>query len=138
MGAIYVLEGRFLRGLWDEEPRMLRVDWTDATAAMSADEFKRALGWIADHVAERKARALFIDLRDFRHDVSAGVREWRLRNISPRYDAAGLEQVAFLFPNEADIPTMANQSAEGERFVTRGFNNEEHAIAWLTARAEKG
>ncbi len=114
---------------------MLRVDWTDATAAMTDDEFKRTLGWIADHVADRKARALFIDVRDFRHDVSAEVQQWRLRNISTRYNAAGLGRLAFLFPNGADIPPMANRSGEGERFVTRGFNNEEHATAWLTARA---
>ncbi len=133
MGAIYVLEGRLLRIRWDAERRKLRVDWTDATDGMSEDEFKRTLGWIADHVAERKARALFIDAGDFRHDVSAEVQQWRLRQISPRLNAAGLERLAFLFPNGAESPPMANQSAEGERFVTRAFNNEEHAIAWLTA-----
>lgn len=132
--ATQLQEDRFMRILWDEETRIIRIDWMEATSAMNDEEFKRALGWVAGHVTERKARGLLIDVRHFRHEMSAEVHQWRLRTISPRYNAAGLERLAFLFPNDADIPLMANQSAAGEGFATRGFNTQEHATAWLAAR----
>ena len=56
---------------------------------------------------------------------------WRLANISPRYNAAGVQRFAFLFPESAQLSPMMNQSGEGERFITRAFNGQEQAFAWL-------
>jgi len=61
------------------------------------------------------------------------VQEWRLKNISPRYSAAGVQRFAFLLPADAPVPPMMNQSAPGEGFLTRGFNSADQAMAWLTA-----
>jgi hypothetical protein len=47
------------------------------------------------------------------------VRDWRIKNISSRYAAAGVMRFAFLFSPGSEIPPMMNQSAEGESFATR-------------------
>jgi hypothetical protein len=68
------------------------------------------------------------------------VHEWRIKNISTRYSAAGVRGFAFLLPADAPVPPMMNQSSPGESFLTRGFNSAEQAMAWLTAtrHAEEG
>jgi hypothetical protein len=60
------------------------------------------------------------------------MQEWRLKNISPRYSAAGVRRFAFLLPKEAPVPPMMNQSSPSEDFLTRGFNSAEKVMAWLT------
>ena len=67
----------------------------------------------------------------FRHKIGPDVQPWRLANISPRYNAAGVRRFAFLVPESAQIPPMMNQSGEGERFITLAFIGEEQAFAWL-------
>jgi len=59
------------------------------------------------------------------------VQPWRVKNISNRYAAAGVERFAFLFPEGSQIPPMMNQSSEGESFLTRAFSSREEATAWL-------
>jgi hypothetical protein len=36
-------------------------------------------------------------------------------------------------PKDAAIPLMMNQSAASEKLLTRGFDNADQAVAWLTA-----
>jgi hypothetical protein len=55
-----------------------------------------------------------------------------MRSISTRYNSAGVKRFAFLFPKDAPVQSMARQS-EGEWFVTKSFNNQEQATAWLAA-----
>jgi hypothetical protein len=47
-------ENRFLRILWDEKARIIRLDWQEATSAMSDDDFKNALALFAGHVEEKR------------------------------------------------------------------------------------
>jgi len=74
-----------------------------------------------------------VDVSRFRHRPRPDVQPWRVKNISNRYSAAGIKREAFLFPKGAQIPPTMNQSAPGEEFLIRGFDNRDEAIAWLTA-----
>ncbi len=124
-------EDRFLHIQWDENARIIRLDWQEATSAMNDDDFKNALALFAGHVEEKKARGILVDVRDFRHKMGPDVHPWRLANISPRYNAAGVQRFAFLVPEGVQAPPAMNQSGEGERFITRAFSGKEHAFAWL-------
>ena len=124
-------EDRFLRILWDGETRIMRLDWQEATSTMSDDDFKNALALFADYVEEKKACGILVDVRHFRHKMGPDVQPWRLANISPRYNAAGVQRFAFLFPEGAQTPPIMNQSGEGEQFITRAFISQEKAFAWL-------
>src|SRR5258708_18715448 len=111
-------EDRFLHIQWDENARIIRLDWQEATSAMNDDDFKNALTLFAGHVEEKKARGILVDVRSFRHKMGPDVQPWRLAHISPRYNGAGVQRFAFLVAESAQIPPMMHHSAEGEQFIT--------------------
>jgi len=126
-------EGRFLRILWDEKTRIIGIDWKEATSAMTDEEFKADLMLFASQVEMKKASGILVDVSKFRHKMEPEVQEWRMKNISTRYSAAGVRRFAFLFPRGAQIPPMMNQSPLEERFLTQAFDDVQKAEAWLTA-----
>src|SRR5215467_12855214 len=132
MQTTKIHDDAFLEILWDEKAMVIGIDWKDATSSMSDEDFKAELQRFAGFVEAKKASGILVDVAHFRHKMGQGVQEWRVKNISPRYSAAGVRRFAFLFPKEAPVPPMMNQSSPGEDFLTRGFNGAEQAIAWLT------
>jgi hypothetical protein len=125
-------EDNFLRIFWNEETRIIGIDWKDSTSTMTDEEFRAELKLFANLVEEKKAPGILVDVSSFRHKISSEAGQWRLKNISPRYNEAGVQRFAFLFSKDSQIPPMANESSEGERFLTRAFNSREQAVAWLT------
>ena len=102
--------------------------------------FKSEHQLFAGLVESKKAHGILVDVARFRHKIGPAVHEWRIKNISTRYSAAGVRRFAFLLPADAPVPPMMNQSSIGESFLTSGFNSAEQAMAWLTATrlAEEG
>jgi hypothetical protein len=123
----------FFKVLWDENARIIGIDWKEATSSITDEEFKAALTLFAGHVEQKKARGILVDVSRFRHKPGPHVQLWRVKNISNRYSAAGVKREAFLFPKGAQIPASMNQSAPGEEFLTGAFDDVQKAEAWLTA-----
>jgi len=123
----------FFKVLWDESARIIGIDWKEAASAMTDEQFKTELTLFAGYAEQKKAREILVDVSRFRHRPRPDVQPWRVKNISNRYSAAGVKREAFLFPKGAQIPPTMNQSAPGEEFLTRSFDNRDEAIAWLTA-----
>lgn len=118
--------------LWDEKTRIISINWKEGTSSMTDECFKSELERFAGFVEAKKACGILVDVAHFRHKMAPGVQEWRVKNISTRYSAAGVRRFAFLFPAGAPIPPMMNQSSPGESFPTRAFNDPEKAMTWLT------
>jgi hypothetical protein len=131
--AKQLYEGQFLTILWDTPRRIIGIRWKPATAKMTDEDFKGALTLFADHVERMGARGILVDVAGFHHRIGPGVQEWRVKNISSGYTAAGVRRFAFLFPPDAEVPPMMNHSAVGESFLTRAFTSQEEAVAWLTS-----
>jgi hypothetical protein len=129
-----LLDDTRLKILWDGKTHVIGIDWKEATSSMTDDDFKADLERFAGFVEEKKARGILVEVAHFRHKTGPGVQEWRVKNISPRYSAAGVRRFAFLLPADAPVPSMMNQSSPGEDFLTRGFNKAGQAMAWLTAK----
>jgi hypothetical protein len=127
----------FLKVLWDENSRIIGIDWKESTTAMTDDQFKDELTLFAGHVEQKKARGILVDVSRFRHKMAPNVQEWRVKNISNRYSAAGVKRFAFLLPNGSPIPPMMNQSSPGEKFATRAFNDLNEAKKWLTEAGQQ-
>ncbi len=125
-------EDEFLRILWNEQAKIIGIDWKEATSAMTSAQFKSELTTFAAHVEDKKAPAVLVDVRKFRHKMEPDVHQWRVKTISSRYNAAGVKRFAFVLPKEAPIPPMMNQSAPEELFLTRSFNDVQSAEDWLT------
>ena len=126
-------DGQYLRILWHEKTRIIGIEWKDATSTMTSEEFKADLMLFASHVEMKKAPSILVDVCKFRHKMGPEVQDWRLKNISTRYSAAGVKRFAFLFPHGAQIPPMMNQSSPEKNFLTRAFDGRQQAEAWLTA-----
>jgi hypothetical protein len=126
-------EDDFLRILWDEKTRIIGIDWKESTSGMSGEEFKAELTLFADYVERKKAPGILVDVNKFRHKMAPDANQWRVKNISSRYNAAGVKRLAFLFPKESPLPPMP-ESSDGEVFLTRTFNGPQEALAWLTAK----
>ena len=124
-------DDKFLQILWDEHSRVIGIRWKEATASMSDENFKDELALFAGFVEQKKAPGILVDISDFRHKMSPAVQEWRVKNISCRYNAAGVQRFAFLLSSGSQIPPM-NQSSPGERFATRAFTDFDEAVKWLT------
>ena len=125
-------EDEYLQILWDEQTRIISIDWKEATSGMTDEDFKMELTLFAKQVEGKRAPRILIDVSKFRHRPGEEVGKWRLQNISTRYNAAGVQRFAFLLSKDSQVPSMASRS-EGERFLTQSFNSNEQAIAWLTA-----
>ena len=121
----------FFKVLWDENARIIGIDWKEATSAMTDEQFKAELTLFAGHVEQKKARGILVDVSRFRHKPSPEVLPWRVKNISNRYAAAGVKRQAFLFPKGAQLPPM--RSSPEEKFLTETFDDVQKAEAWLTA-----
>jgi hypothetical protein len=125
-----VHDDNFLKVLWDENARIIRIDWKEATSSMTDEDFKAALTLFAGHVEHKKARGILVDVSRFRHKPGPEVMPWRVKNISNRYAAAGVKRQAFLFPKGAQMPPM--RSSPEEKFLTETFDDVQKAEAWLT------
>jgi len=132
---LQLFEDKFLGIWWDEGMRIIGIDWKEATSTMTEEEFRAELTIFAKYVEEKKAPAILVDVSRFRHQPAPDFQPWRVKNISNRYNTAGVKKEVFLFPKNAPIPPQMNQSAAGEEFLTRAFDDREQAVAWLTAKA---
>ena len=126
-------QDEYLRILWDAQTRIISIDWKASTSEMTDEDFKTELTLFAEQVEGQGAPRILIDVSKFHHHPGEEVGEWRRKNISTRYNAAGVRRFAFLFSEGSPLASMASQPSKGERFLTQSFNNYERAIAWLTA-----
>jgi hypothetical protein len=94
-------EDEFLRIFWDKQTRIIGINWMETTSEMTDEDFKTELTLFAKQVEDKRAPRILIDVSKFRHRPGAEIGEWRLKNISTRYNAAGVERFAFLFSKAA-------------------------------------
>ena len=128
-------ENTFHNILWYDQSRVIRLDWKEGTSSMTGEDFKKELTFFADQVEAKKAHGILVDVSQFRHKPGPDIEEWRLKNISGRYYAAGVRRFAFLFPESVATPPKMN-SSPSEKFETQAFNRAEEALAWLKGAAE--
>ena len=126
-------DDKFLQILWDENSRIIGIKWKEVTSCMTEENLKDELKLFANYVEQKKAFGILVDICNFRYKMSPAMQEWRLKNISSRYSAAGVQRFAFLLPAGSPIPPVVNEYSPGEKFATRAFQNLDEAMNWLTA-----
>jgi hypothetical protein len=80
------------------EDGILELEWLEASADMTDDDFKRSMQRYAELAGEHLVPHLLVDVTKFRHSMGEGVAAWRDEHIIPAYNAAGVRKFAFLFP----------------------------------------
>jgi hypothetical protein len=92
------------------ENGVLELEWLEASANMTDDDFKRSMQRYAELAGEHATPRLLVDVTKFLHSPGESVGVWRDEHIIPAYNAAGVEKFAFLLP--AGTPGTVE---EGER-----------------------
>ncbi len=114
---------------------IVSLHWTEATAEMKGDDFKRALELFAGFAEEYQPKGLMVDVRRFRHRPAPDVGEWRTEHITPRYNRAGISRFAYLIGPDFPAPPGAADGSParqpGEDFETGFFEDETAARTWL-------
>ena len=119
----------FARFTLDPNRRCLELEWFEATATMSDDDFKAALVRLADYSETHGARRVVVDVRAFRHRPGPEIMGWRDATIIPRYNAAGIAKFAFLLPEGAAERPAAPEGPAN--FPTGWFSDRDRMEAWF-------
>jgi hypothetical protein len=128
-----VHEDRLFTFELEQQSSILRFLWTEESAKMSDEDFKRALLLYADYASKHRTAGLLVDLRSFRHNLGPGIGEWRSEVLVPRYEAAGVKKFAYVLGDEAPMATnSADEEERKEAFTTRYFRTLNEAEQWLS------
>jgi hypothetical protein len=116
------------------EDGILELEWLEASAHMTDDDFKRSMRRYAELAAEHATPHLLVDVRKFRHSMGEGVGAWRDEHIIPAYNKAGVKKFAFLFP--AGAPgTVEDGNARAKEppgeFPTGYFTERQTILEWF-------
>ena len=114
---------------FNPDTRALELWWSAGTASLTEERFRQGLVEFADHAVEQGAPNLLVDLREFAYSPAPDIWAWRLVNIIPRYQEAGVRKFANVVPE--GWPVEEPRQAEGEPFVTGNFRTVEDAEAWF-------
>ena len=133
-GSKLVYEDQWGEILDRPELDLIELRWFDTTAAMSAEDFKRALSTFAEHTLSSRRRGALIDGTSFLMDPANLDGEWRDANIVPRYNEAGIQRFAFHMPS--GMPMIGKPPAPEAPgvFPTGYFGTRKQALDWLGGR----
>ena len=116
------------------EDGILELEWLEASAHMTDDDFKRSMQRYAELAGEHSTPYLLVDVMKFRHSMGESVGAWRDQHIIPAYNAAGVEKFAFLLAagapgtvKEGNIPA---KEPPGE-FPTGYFTERRNIVEWF-------
>jgi hypothetical protein len=116
------------------EDGILELEWLEASADMTDDDFKRSMARYAELAGERSAQYLLVDVTNFRHSMGEGVAAWRDEQIIPAYNAAGVRKFASLFPEGARGTVESGNQPSTEPpgdFPTGYFTERRNILEWF-------
>jgi hypothetical protein len=116
------------------EDRILELEWLEASADMTDDDFKRSMQRYAELAGEHSTPYLLVDVTKFRHSMGEGVGAWRDEHIIPAYNAAGVQKFAFLLPAAAPRTVEKGNAPAKEppgEFPTGYFTERRTIAEWF-------
>ena len=110
--------------------RLIRLTWLAGTQGMTDQDFKETLEVFAESAVQHRADRLVIDVREFKHRPSAEILAWRDDVTVGKYNKAGVERLAWVWPGNtaSNIPT-----SKKAKYENRYCSTEAEAFAWVLA-----
>ncbi|MGH2720571.1 MAG: hypothetical protein ACRDJO_03060 [Actinomycetota bacterium] len=116
------------------EDAILELEWLEASAGMTDDDFMASMQRFADRAEEYRTPFLLVDVTRFRHSPGDGVGAWRDKHVIPRYNGAGVRKFAFLVPagspGTVESGHPPTEEAPGE-FPTGCFDVRQDILDWF-------
>jgi len=127
---------RFATYRLDTAHGVLELEWTDASAEMTDEDFRAGIERLAKLAEEHAAPNVLVDVTAFRHTPAEDFGPWRDANIIPKYNAAGVTKFAFLVP--AGGAAASAPAPEGPAAFPSGYFDSREAIdRWFASRGER-
>ncbi len=129
-----VYRDRFGVLLEDKQRSILELEWLDASAAMTDEDFRSWLSRFAGEAEARRASFLLIDIRLFGHQPGEGFAAWRDQQIVPRYNRAGVTKFAMFVPVGASgwmAPGRPPAPEPPGTFPTAYFADRDQLESWF-------
>lgn len=124
--------GPFVTIHHDADAGLVALEWTAMSAQMAPADFKQALERFVEHIEERGARRLLVDVRAFHFEVTPDLTIWRDERISRRYNDAGVDRLAYVVREGFPVPRYDGKPlSKQELFRTRFFTSMAEARRWL-------
>ena len=129
-----LFEDRFMIISFEDKAKVLKLKWSQNTDMMNDQDFKDALVVFAGFVEPYKAKNLLVDVQKFKFmkAMEPDLTDWRVKNISPRYNKAGVKKFAFIHGEGFPGSDSNGEKFEGEEFLTNHLGSEERAREWLS------
>ncbi len=127
-------EDKFMIISFEDKAKILRLRWSPNTNMMNDQDFKDALVVFAGFVEPYKAKNLLVDVQEFKFmkAMEPELTDWRIKNISTRYNKAGVKKFAFVHGEGFSGPDSDGEKFEGEEFLTNHCGAEAKATEWLS------
>lgn len=109
----------------------LELRWFDTTEHMTCDAFQRWLSAFAEEVGTCRRPGLLVDATRFRMPDAERDGSWREEHVVPRYNAAGVQRLAFLMPDGMEAIGRAPRREGVAKYRTAYFDRRASALAWL-------
>ncbi len=127
-------EDKFMIISFEDEAKILNLKWSPNTDMMNDQDFKDALVVFAGFVEAYEAKCLRVDVQEFKFmkAMEPELSDWRVQNISTRYNKAGVRKFAFVHGEGFSGPDSDGEKFESEEFSTNHFGAEAKATEWLS------
>ena len=127
-------EDKFMIISFEDEAKILSLKWSPNTDLMNDRDFKDGLVVFAGFVEPYGANYLLVDVQEFKFmkAMEPELTDWRVKNISTKYNKAGVKKFAFVHGEGFPGTDSEGEKFEGEEFSTNHFGAEEKAMEWLS------
>jgi len=106
---------------------LVRLDWLAGTAGMTDEDFKGALDTFAEGILQHRPKRLVVDMREFKYRPSPEALAWRDDVIVSKYNKAGVQKVAWIWPGVTGGPATSAR----DTFENHYCSTESEALAWI-------
>ncbi len=117
---------------YDDSNGVLELKWLEGTSDMSDDDVKQWLERFTEFGGQQLPPFLLIDTRQFMHGWNKNLDTWRSEIIIPKYNAAGVKKMAFLFPEGVE-PAREPAVEDPATYPTGYFDSLEAIESWFTS-----
>ena len=118
-----------------DEWNTLELKWLPTTKDATEEQARDTMALFAAETEKRKPRFLIVDTNEFFHRWADDMMAWRDKDITPHYNAGGVNKFAFIAGDGVPFPTVesgAEPAPEGSAtFPTGWFLTRERAYQWL-------
>ncbi|WP_026999494.1 hypothetical protein [Eisenibacter elegans] len=120
--------------LHNSEDNVFELRFKD-TSNMSWETFQDEMLEQTRLAAKYKPEAFFLDTKNFDFGIGPEMQTWIDEEIFPKFSANGLRKYAYLvsdeFISQLSIEQLMAEGNAEKQFITKYFNTEEEAFAWL-------